>query len=136
MFETYSIENTDTKKFPAMAAVAIEYGHKPFFRDVAAQITSPANGYQLEQIADGICSWIRQKIRYFNEAGEMLQTPLQTLRVAYGDCDDLVMLAGALVVASGMHFQFVPYGGTPAQHVAIKIWLGDLKGWKEYELTR
>lgn len=54
--------------------------------------------------------WVQKNIRYVNEGEETFQTPIQTLRLGYGDCDDHTTLICALVEAIGIPTQAVALG--------------------------
>jgi len=127
------IPNTDHSKLSFMLRIADEYGHHPYFRDLSARICEGLSGYQRGAAGSRICGWVRETIRYWREAGEQIQTPLQTLRVRYGDCDDLVVLAAALLTAADVPWRFETLG-RPARH--IRIGFQDEKGgWESVELT-
>ena len=116
-----------------MAAMAIAYGHIPRLRYLAAHIVEPFHSYQPGLQARELATWVKQNIRYIKEAGEQLQTPIQTIRTGIGDCDDLVVLTAALATAIGLRWRFHWYG-KPFRHVAIDL-PGDSSPWQTYELT-
>jgi len=60
--------------------------------------------------ASVILSWVQDNIYYINEPRERLQDPLYTLQVGYGDCDDMVLLLGAMYTAINLQFRFVLSG--------------------------
>lgn len=64
-------------------------------------IVSGTIGRQAE--AEAVKEWIRREIEYRNDpAGhEMIQDPIVTLAEKAGDCDDMTILAGALLAAIG-----------------------------------
>jgi len=129
-----SIPNDDASKFNMMQQLATVYGHHPWFRGcVGAEITPHiSDGYDHGAIANAIMCWIGKNIRYLQEAGEQITTPWQTIVAGYGDCDDLVVLAGCLLTAVGVGWRFEAVG-LPAQHVLINVWDG--ASWVPYELT-
>lgn len=124
-------DNATTARW--MAAMAIAYGHIPQIRYLAARIVEPFNSYQPAMQAHELTRWIRRNIRYIKEAGEQIQSPVQTLKTGIGDCDDLVVLAAALATSIGLRWRFHWYG-KPFRHVALDL-PGDGTSWQTYELT-
>jgi transglutaminase superfamily protein len=57
-----------------------------------------------------IASWVQDNITYVNEGEETFQTPLHTLRVGYGDCDDFTTLIGAFLESLGIPVELVAVG--------------------------
>jgi hypothetical protein len=45
---------------------------------------------QFKKQAAALLKWVQDNIYYVNEPGERLQDPLYTLKVGYGDCDDML----------------------------------------------
>lgn len=81
-------------------------------RDLVADLPDRRRVHpELQELAQirRIWSWTRQNIRYVHDqwnpetqsAGETIQNVFATLRLGAGDCDDLVVLTGALLVALG-----------------------------------
>ena len=60
--------------------------------------------------ASVILSWVQDNIYYINEPRERLQDPIYTLQVGYGDCDDMVLLLGAMFTSINLQFRFVLSG--------------------------
>lgn len=54
-----------------------------------------------------IARWVQRSILYVNEGQETFQTPLATLRLGFGDCDDMTILICALCEAIGIPTQIV-----------------------------
>ena len=52
----------------------------------------------------------RSNIYYLNEPGERLQAPLATLRMGYGDCDDMVILLCSFFEAARLPWKFALAG--------------------------
>jgi transglutaminase-like putative cysteine protease len=75
--------------------------------------------------------FVRDQIRYVAdiESVETLQTPVQTLKLQAGDCDDKATLLNALAAAIGMATRFCAIGvrGGPFSHVMSQVALG--RGW-------
>jgi hypothetical protein len=97
----------DPKRIDVIARIAESRGHDPRIATLAVSILrgEPAVwGQQLPEVppkqymdqAARLLLWVQEKVYYVNEPGERLQDPLYTLRVMYGDCDDLAILYYAL----------------------------------------
>ena len=75
--------------------------------------------------------WVRDEVRYVNDIDgvETLQTPVQTLKLMAGDCDDKATLLAALLAAIGFQTRFCAIGvrGGDFSHVMAQARLG--KGW-------
>jgi len=87
----------------------------------ARQLTShlPQKDYLGE--ARALFQFVRDRIRYIREPIEGLQTPEATLQMRSGDCDDKVILLGALLTATGAPVRFVAGGYAPDQF--SHVWL-------------
>lgn len=73
--------------------------------------------------AVGIASWVQGRITYVNEGDETFQTPIETLRSGYGDCDDFSTLIAALCESLGVPTELVAleWGGT---RLPFGFWVG------------
>lgn len=113
-----------------MQQMAVKYGRHPAFRYfVAHEVVPDMDGYDRPKMVKPIIRYVRERIRFFREAGEQFQTPIQTLRSEIGDCDDLAILAGALLEAARIPWRF-GFFGNPAKHVGIVVY------GVYYDLTR
>jgi len=76
--------------------------------------------------ARALFRFVRDRIRYIREPIEGLQTPEATLQMRAGDCDDKVVLLGALLTATGADVKFVAGGYQPKQfsHVWLRARIG------------
>jgi len=76
-------------------------------------------------------AWVRDQVRYVNDIDgvETLQTPVQTLKLQAGDCDDKATLFAALAAAIGFQTRFCAIGvrGGDFSHVMAQVRLGS--GW-------
>jgi hypothetical protein len=74
-------------------------------------------------------AFVRDYVRYVRdvEGVETLQTPVQTLAVLSGDCDDKAMLLNALAASIGFETRFAAIGvrGGDFSHVMAQGRLGD-----------
>jgi len=73
-----------------------------------------------------ILSWVQANIRYINEWDERIQTPWRTLQWRFGDCDDMVVLSGALAQSIGLSTRIVLAG--PAADGRLRRWV-EGSGW-------
>lgn len=62
-----------------------------------------------------IFAWVQQNIRYTKDpvTKEKLYPPQELLQVRAGDCDDMAMLLGALVIADGYPARLITVGASP-----------------------
>ena len=60
--------------------------------------------------AEALLHWVQNNIYYVNEPRERLQEPTYTLRVGYGDCDDMTLLLAALCESVRLEYRFVLAG--------------------------
>tara|TARA_R110002060_G_scaffold5588_10_gene8714 strand:+ start:678 stop:1547 length:870 start_codon:yes stop_codon:yes gene_type:complete len=95
-----------------MRKIALQAGHDPRLATLAVSIFKkhgirPRN-YKAQAAA--LLNWVQTKIYYINEPSERLQDPLTTLKVGYGDCDDMVMLLCALFESVRLEWRFVLAG--------------------------
>lgn len=78
------------------------YGASPLTRFfVVEHILRPAkvNERDVLGMARAIFMWVRDRIRFANEAGEQVLTPARTLIWGFGDCDDKTALVCSLLEA-------------------------------------
>jgi len=80
---------------------------------------------------DTLQVFVRDQIRYVNDIDgvETLQTPVQTLKIQAGDCDDKAVLLAALAATIGFATRFCAIGvrGQDFSHVMAQARLG--AGW-------
>jgi len=131
----------DPKRIAALRKIALEGGRDPRVATVAINVFREA-GVQPRDYAGqaaALLRFVQQRIYYANEPGERLQDPAYTLRVGYGDCDDMALLLAALCESVRLPWRFVisgrrgnrvvrwmegtPY--TPAKWAHIYLAIGD-----------
>lgn len=98
-----------------MAAIAKSYKLAPAVRELAMMLTRhlpPKNWARQVQV---IHAFVRDRIRYTRDVRgvETLQTPIQTLRLGQGDCDDKAILVSALLESIGHPTRFEAVGFSP-----------------------
>ena len=89
----------DPKRLDVIARIAESRGRDPKIATLAVQILRNAGvkPRQFKKQAAALLKWVQDNIYYANEPGERLQDPLYTLKVGYGDCDDMTMVLYSLV---------------------------------------
>tara|TARA_R110002012_G_scaffold91307_1_gene222430 strand:- start:465 stop:1160 length:696 start_codon:yes stop_codon:yes gene_type:complete len=92
--------------------VAQNSGRDPRVAHLAVQILQEAHvpPRQYKEQAEALLNWVQRNIYYVNEPNERLQDPLYTVKVGYGDCDDMVLLLAALFHSIRLDFRFVLSG--------------------------
>lgn len=121
----------------AMSHLKKAYKKAPAIRELACSLTKglPQKAFRAE--VSRIHAFVRDKIRYLKDIKgiETLQTPIQTLRLGQGDCDDKSVLAGALLESIGHPVRFVAVGMAPDiyQHVFPQTKIGGK--WVTVETT-
>jgi transglutaminase-like putative cysteine protease len=118
-----------------MAQLSRGYKTAPLIRETALKVLSrvPEKKWRLE--VGAILSFVQEHIRYVRDVVgvETLQTPVQTLRLAQGDCDDQSMLLAALLLSAGHPARFVALGTEPNNysHVLVQTKIGGEWVWCE-----
>jgi hypothetical protein len=90
----------DPKRMEIIRRIAMQRGRDPRIATQAVKILKQykVQPRQYKKQAAAILKWVQnpKNMYYVNEPGERLQDPLYSLKVGYGDCDDLVILLLAL----------------------------------------
>ncbi len=89
----------DPKRMDIITNIAKMRGRDPTIATLAVDIFKKAGvePRDYEGQAQALLDFVQNQLYYVNEPGERLQDPLYTLKVGYGDCDDLVITLGALL---------------------------------------
>lgn len=89
----------DPKRLDVIARIAESRGRDPKIATLAVQILRKAGvkPRQFKKQSAALLKWVQDNIYYVNEPGERLQDPLYTLKVGYGDCDDMTIVLYSLV---------------------------------------
>lgn len=120
-----------------MSKVVSQYKTHPRVRELALAITAPLLQKNFAGEARSIHAFVSDKIRYVKDVAgvETIQTPLQTLRLKCGDCDDKSVLAAALLESIGHPTRFVAVGfrGDSLSHVFVQTKIGGK--WISLECT-
>lgn len=113
------------------------YRVHPSIIELAREIIAMVPGKQYAAEAESLRSWVAENIRYTQDVYdvETLQSPLVTLEVKQGDCDDQATLLATLLNAAGHEARFVAIGTTPDEfsHVLVETKIGER--WLPAETT-
>lgn len=109
-FDGYS----DPKKLDVISSIAENAGRDPQLATVAVSIFREYNVQPRDYRgqADALLRWVQRNIYYVNEPDERLQDPFYTLKVKYGDCDDLAILVYSLARSVRLPAKLVISGTT------------------------
>jgi transglutaminase-like putative cysteine protease len=109
----------------------------PAVRQKALEIVQPYASRDFKSEAAAIHTFVRDQIRYVGDiAGmETVAEPRETLRTRQGDCDDKVVLAGALLQSINHPVRLIAVGFNyqPYSHVYLETLIGST--WYPMELT-
>lgn len=117
-----------TKTLKLMRQIVREYRKHPTVRELALKLTS--NNRQNDTVADvkSLHAFVRDSVRYVNDTRqvETLQTPLATLELQAGDCDDKSILLASLLESIGRPARFAAVGFQPGSfsHVLVEVKFG------------
>lgn len=93
----------------AMVRLTRQYRTNLTVRRLAEQIIAgiPPKQYWLE--VEAVLEWVRHSIRYTQDVYdvEMLRDPESLINEPFGDCDDMALLAGTLLVSLGHPVRYV-----------------------------
>lgn len=111
-----------------MAEIANAYKADPTIRELALRLVGPVQERSHHGQARAILKFVQERIKYMEDVLgiETLQTPLQTLRLGHGDCDDKSILFASLMLAIGKPVRFVAIGRTKGrfEHVFPQVRIG------------
>lgn len=116
-----------------MSNLVNQYKNHPLIRQKGtALVQSVANKDWVGEI-NAIFNFVRNYIRYTRdiENTETIQTPVATLKLQHGDCDDMSMLLAALLATVGINTRFVAVGFAPQcfDHVYVEALEPDTGEW-------
>lgn len=95
-----------------MGRLVKQYKTVPVIRELALKITRSLPNKSWSGEATAVQEWVRDNIRYVRDVAgvETLQSPVQTLRLRQGDCDDHATLTASLLATIGHPTRFVAIG--------------------------
>lgn len=103
---------SDRKRLALLREVIEQYGRDPRVVDQAINICKFAGVEPRDYVGQAKCllKWVQERIYYVNEPGERLQSPLYTLKVGYGDCDDMMIVLCSFFEAVRLPWKIVISG--------------------------
>lgn len=107
-FPTWDYTN-QSQRMDVLREIAMVGGRNPKLATFAVGIIKRANvkPRDYKGQAAALLKWVQKNIYYVNEPAERLQDPIYTLRVGYGDCDDMIILLMALLESINLKWRFV-----------------------------
>jgi ADP-ribose pyrophosphatase YjhB (NUDIX family) len=102
----------DPKRMDVITRIAKMRGRDPRIATLAVQIIKKAGVKSRDYTgqAAALLKFVQTELYYVNEPGERLQDPLYTLKVGYGDCDDLSIMLGSLLESISLPWKLVISG--------------------------
>lgn len=104
----------DAQRLRVIRSIAMQRGRDPRIATLALSIIRDAyvQPRDYKGQAAALLKWVQdpKNVYYINEPGERLQDPLYTLKVKYGDCDDLALLLCALFESVKLEWKLVLSG--------------------------
>lgn len=122
-----------------MVSLVRRYRKSLPIRTLALEIVERVPGHKnFPGEAAALCLWVRGNIRYVRDVTEVetLQTPLKTLDIGQGDCDDQATLLASLLEAVGFRTRFMAIKTAslgPFIHVVAQAQIG--REWVTLETT-
>lgn len=111
-----------------MRKLVRDYKKNDAVRSLAASLVSPLQQKNFMGEIKRLHAYVRDNIRYLRDIHgiETLQSPPETLRRGYGDCDDKATLLATLLAAIGHPSRFVAIGRAPGKfsHVYVETRVG------------
>lgn len=109
----------------------------PTIRELAIKVCAGLPQKDFTGEIKRIHEFVKNNIRYVRDVNgvETLQTPLATLEMGAGDCDDKSTLAAAMLESIGHPTRFVAMGFAPSSysHVTVQTRIGS--NWRTVETT-
>ncbi len=108
---SWAMHNTH-ERMQALRDIVERYGRDPRLATLAVDIFRKAGVKPRDYRGqcESLLKWVQKNIYYVNEPQERLQSPLYTIKVGYGDCDDMVILLCALAESVKIEWKFVLSG--------------------------
>lgn len=112
-----------------MAGQVQLYKSNPHIRDLAVKILGPINGNQKDYVGQirSLFEFVQCAIGYVRDIRgvETIQSPLYTLQIGSGDCDDKSVLLATLIECIGFPTRFLAMGFKPNTycHVICEVFL-------------
>lgn len=120
-----------------MSKVTKTYKSAPAVRELALSLVNGLQNKDWRGEVRRIHAFVQNRIRYVRDVRgvETVQSPVQTLRIGQGDCDDQAVLVASLLEAIGHPTRFVAIGMKPDffSHVFAQTRIGNK--WVTVETT-
>jgi len=137
-YSLHTIANGDrgTKQtLNIMSSIVKSYKRAPAVRELALKLTAGIPNHHYSAEAAELHAWVQSNIRYVKDVRgvETIQTPIQTLRLKAGDCDDMSTMLAALLESIGHPTRFVAVGfkSRGFSHVLTQTKVGKIWVWLE-----
>jgi hypothetical protein len=107
----------DREKLSVIRQIVEQYGRDPRVTTLALNILQDngVHAREYKKMAKVFLKWVQTQLFYINEPGERLQSPLYTLKVGYGDCDDLAIVLCSFFEAVRLPWKLVISGKKGSQ---------------------
>lgn len=123
-----------------MRQIVRKYRKHPSIRELALRLTSDNRQNDVMADVKSLHAFVRDYIRYVNDTRgvETLQTPLATLELRAGDCDDKSILLASLLESIGRAARLVAVGFKPDSfcHVLVEVRSGNGRTWIPLETIK
>lgn len=102
-------QHTTSERMRALRQICMESGRDPRIREFTVKILLNNRIEPRDYKAQAACilKWVQKNIYYVNEPQEQLQDPLYTIKVGFGDCDDMVILLCSMFQSIRLDWKFV-----------------------------
>ena len=103
----------------------------------AREISAPYLQKDYFREARACSNWVRDEIRYIRDPVgiELVQTPIKTLEIGCGDCDDKSTLLAALLMSIGHPCRFIAIGTVPRKFSHVFVQTQIRNHWINAETT-
>lgn len=122
-----------------MAGLTRRFRADPHIRQLATSIIAPVQAKDWMGELQAIFTYVQVNIRYTQDINgvETIQTPLATLTLGRGDCDDMATLLASLAEAAGFptRFKAVAFDPGAYEHVWVEAMLPDTQEWVAMDAT-
>jgi len=105
-------QGDETKRIAVLRDIAMRSGRDPRFATMCVNILKAHNiqPRDYKGQANALLKWVQHNIYYVNEPSERLQDPIYTLKVGYGDCDDMAILLATMYESIKLDWRYVLSG--------------------------
>jgi hypothetical protein len=140
-YSLHNIANGDRgikQTLDLMSSLVKQFKITPQVRELSMRIVQHVPNQNFTQEARTLHKWVQRNIRYVRDVRdvETIQTPIKTLQLKAGDCDDQSLILAALLEAIGHRTRFLAVGfhNKPFSHVFPETRVGSK--WATMECTK